>query len=385
MNFENLNKTNENVVEVQSTEVALVTPEETKSVVLAKASENQAEILALTDKLDLTDSNSLVTFGKEAADEISKCSDSILNSVEMDKIEGTGALMKSLTTIMDKFDVKELSEEKTGFMSKIFGGAKAQLDKILNKYNTMGGEVEKIYIELKRYESEIVDSNDKLQDLYEHNLDYYQLLTKYILAGEEGLRQIDAYRSQVEAQYQQTQDTQLQMQLQSLDMGKQMLEQRVQDLRIAENVALQTIPMIKSMEFSNLNLARKINSAFIITLPIFKQSLAQAVLLKRQKVQADAMAALDAKTNEMLLKNAQNVADQTRLTTQLATGSSVKIETLEQSWHTIMQGIEDTRRIQEEASKQRVLDAQKLEGLKQTYNAKMLAAGGHKQNLMLNQ
>ena len=376
MNFEKMNQTPNSSLPMQG-EIIDVTPinvEETKAVVLAKASENRTEILALTDKLDLTDTRTLVTFGKEAADEISKCSDTILNSVEMDKIEGAGQLMKSLTVIMDKFDVKELSEEKSGFLSKIFGGAKAQLEKILNKYNTMGGEVEKIYIELKRYETEIADSNDKLEDLYATNMEYYKLLAKYILAGEEGCRQIDEYRKGVQAQYDQTGDQSLSMQLQNLDMGKQMLEQRVQDLRIAENVALQTIPMIKAMEYSNLNLSRKINSAFIITLPIFKQSLAQAVLLKRQKIQADAMAALDAKTNEMLIKNAQNTVEQTKLTTQLASGSSVKMETLEQTWRTIMQGIEDTQKIQEQASQQRIIDAQKLQALKGEFNQKMLHA-----------
>lgn len=374
MKFENTDISNNNSLPIKG-EVIDVTPinvEETKAVVLAKASENRTEILALTDTLDLTDTNSLVTFGKEAADEISKCSDTILNSVEMDKIEGAGQLMKSLTTIMDKFDVKELSEEKTGFLNKIFGNAKTQLDKILNKYNTMGGEVEKIYIELKRYETEIGESNEKLEDLYNTNLEYYKLLTKYILAGEEGCKQIDEYRSGVQAQYDATHDNTLVMQLQNLDMGKQMLEQRVQDLRIAENVALQTIPMLKAMEFSNLNLSRKINSAFIITLPIFKQSLAQAVLLKRQKIQSDALAVLDAKTNEMLLKNAQNTMEQTKLTTQLATGSSVKMETLEQSWKTIMQGIEDTKKIQEQASQQRIVDSQKLQALKSEFNQKLL-------------
>ena len=50
---------------------------------------------------------------------------------------------------------------------------------------------------------------------------------------------------------------------------------------------MQSIPMIKTMEFSNYNLVRKINSAFIVTLPVFKQALAQAILLKRQRIQED--------------------------------------------------------------------------------------------------
>lgn len=376
MNFDNLNKSGNTNGTVSSETVPmgmeLVTAENTKAITLQKASANQAEIIALSDKLDIMNSESLVCFGKEVAEEISKCSDAILNSVDMEKIEGSGELMKTLTNIMDKFDVKELSEEKQGFFAKLFGDAKSQLDKLLSKYNTMGSEVEKIYIELRKYEEEIKESNKKLGTMYETNMAFYQDLTKYILAGELGCQQIDEYRKQIEDQYIQTNDPTLQVQLQTLDMGKQMLEQRVQDLRIAENVALQTIPMIKAMEFSNLNLARKINSAFIITLPVFKQNLARAVLLKRQKIQADAMSALDEKTNEMLLRNAENTMAQTKLTAQLASGSSIKMETLEASWRTIMQGIDETRKIQEDASRKRIEDAAKLESIKAEFNTKFL-------------
>ena len=127
---------------------------------------------------------------------------------------------------------------------------------------------------------------------------------------------------------------------------------------------MQSIPLIKTMEFSSLNLIRKIDSAFIITLPIFKQTLAQAIMLKRQKIQADAIAALDEKTNEMLIKNAQNAVEQSKLITQLATGSSIKIETLETTWKTIMNGIEETQAIQNDAKKQRADAKVRLEQIK---------------------
>ena len=126
--------------------------------------------------------------------------------------------------------------------------------------------------------------------------------------------------------------------------------------------------MIKTMEFSNMNLVRKINSAFIITLPVFKQALAQAMLLKRQRIQADAMAALDAKTNELLIKNARNTVEQSKMTAMLSSGSSIKIETLETTWKTIMSGIDETRQIQENAINQRVNDQARLETIKQEFN-----------------
>ncbi len=143
------------------------------------------------------------------------------------------------------------------------------------------------------------------------------------------------------------------------------------DLKIAENVAMQTVPMLKAMEFSNVNLIRKINSAFIITMPVFKQSLAQAVMLKRQKIQAESMKALDDKTNELLLKNASNTVEQTKLTTRLANGNSIQVETLEKTWATIVSGIEETKKIQEEAKAKRAEDSKKLAKLKEDYRAKM--------------
>ena len=121
------------------------------------------------------------------------------------------------------------------------------------------------------------------------------------------------------------------------------------------------------MAFSNMNLVRKINSAFIVTLPVFKQSLAQAVMLKRQKIQADALSELDKKTNEMLIKNARNTVEQSKMTAKLASGSSVKIETLETTWRTIMNGIDETKNIQETARKQRVDDAARLENIKKEF------------------
>ena len=83
---------------------------------------------------------------------------------------------------------------------------------------------------------------------------------------------------------QSTGDQSIQFELASLNQALQLLEQRTQDLRTAEVVAMQSIPMIKTMEFTNMNLVRKINSAFIITLPVFKQALAQAIMLKQQKM-----------------------------------------------------------------------------------------------------
>ena len=327
---------------------------------------NSPEVDRLVSQIQLNDVNTIVKFGAQAADNIAKASDVVLRNAELSQLEDSGTMLATLTKIMSAFDVDEL-KDKPGFFEKIFANEKKRLEKILHKYNTMGDEVDKIYVQLKQYENEIVQTNRKLDDMFNANVEYYHQLVKYILAGEKGCREIEGYIAQRKDDLAVTGDSAIQFEIQSCEQALQMLEQRVQDLRVAESVAMQSVPLIKTMEFSNLNLVRKIDSAFIITLPVFKQALAQAIMLKRQKVQADALAALDQKTNELLLKNAQNTVEQSKLIAQLSSGSSIKIETLEQTWQTIMNGIDETKAIQEEAKRERVDARARLENIKQSF------------------
>ena len=328
---------------------------------------NSPEVDALTSTIAVNDLETIVSFGAEAAEEISKASDVVLNSMNMSQLDDSSAMLNTLAKIMSKFDIEEI-KDNPGLFGKLFGNLRKQLDKILAKYHTMGEEVDKIYVQLKQYESEIKQSNRRLNQMFDANVNYYHELVKYILAGEQGCKEIEEYIAQRQADMDATGDNSIQFEIQSLQQALMMLEQRTQDLRTAENVAMQSIPMIKTMEFSNMNLVRKINSAFIVTLPVFKQALAQAIMLKRQRIQAEAMSALDEKTNEMLIKNARNTAEQSKMTARLASGSSIKIETLETTWRTIVNGIDETKQIQENARKKRVEDQARLENIKTEFN-----------------
>ena len=328
---------------------------------------NSEEVDRIVSTIEVNNMETIVSFGAEVADEISKASDIVLNSMTMKQLDETSELMKTLAKIMDKFDIDEIKEDP-GFLNKLFGNMKKQLDKILAKYHTMGEDIDKIYVELRKYEEEIKQSNKTLNTMFEANVNFYHELVKYILAGEQGCKELEAYIAQRQQDMQTTGDQSIQFELTTLNQALMMLEQRTQDLRTAENVAMQSIPMIKTMEFSNYNLVRKINSTFIITLPVFKQALAQAILLKRQKIQAESMSELDKKTNEMLLKNAQNTVEMSKATARMAAGSSIQIETLETTWREITSGIEETKRIQEDAKKKRAEDQVRLEAIKQDFN-----------------
>lgn len=326
---------------------------------------NNPEVHALTDKIEIQNPNSILLFGQEPSESISKISDELLRNMKSVRSEEAGEMLVHLTKIMDKFDVKEIAnpEEQKGFLAKIFNKVQDSIDKLFEKYDDMGKEVDTVYTTLKKYEADIRKSNSDLKKLLEGNVEFYQELEKYIVAGEIALEEVEAYKNQF-AQDETKSPEERQLMIQKLDIAKDMLSQRIYDLRIAENVALQTAPMINTMQMSNFNLMRKINSSFIITLPVFKQCLVQAMTLKRQELQAKSIKQLDEKTNELLLRNAELTASQSVNIAKMASGSSIQIETLEKTYQTIKAGIEETKAIQEAAKAEREGNTLRLETIK---------------------
>ena len=327
------------------------------------------EIDRLTSQIDIGDMTTIVTFGAETVEEISNASDVVLRSMNMGQMDESSKMLEALARIMSKFDIDEFKDNPRLF-GRLLGNVRGQLERILTKYNSMGDEVDKIYVQLKGYEAEIKRSNQKLEQMFQSNVQYFHELEKYIVAGDQGCKEIADYMAQRQAEFERTGDQTISFELQTLEQAKTMLEQRTLDLRTAEAVALQSIPMLKAMQYNNMNLVRKINSAFIITLPVFKQALAQAILLKRQKLQSDAMSVLDQRTNEMLLKNARNTVAQTKATARLAGTPSIQAETLEKTWQTIVGGIEETQKLQASARDQRRQDQQRLENIRRDFMQK---------------
>src|SRR5699024_5175046 len=142
----------------------------------------------------------------------------------LSQLDDSSAMLNTLAKIMDKFDIEEI-KENPGLFGKLFGNLRKQLDKILAKYHTMGEEVDKIYVQLKQYEADIKQSNRKLEEMFQANVNYYHELVRYILAGEQGCRELEAYIAQRKADMEATGDNSIQFELTTLNQALMMLEQ----------------------------------------------------------------------------------------------------------------------------------------------------------------
>jgi uncharacterized protein YaaN involved in tellurite resistance len=328
----------------------------------------EPQVQALSKKIDLKNQIAVLEFGKETATGISTFSDRMLSTIKSSSIQKSTAMLNNLNKIMDRFDPKDFleQEKKEGFLKRIFSRSKQQLQSILSKYDSLTKEVDAVYTEIQKYEVEMKRNTVELENMYDENLNYFHSLSEHVAAIDVKIEETQQYLPQLEAKAAENDQTAI-MELESIQRGIELLEQRKYDLEMAQQVSFQSAPQIRLMQQGNNHLIGKINSAFVTTIPIFKQGLVHAVTMQRQKLVSDSMAELDKRTNEMLVKNAENVRQNSVTIAKQAGTPSISIETIETTWKTIMQGIEETKQIQEETVKNREEGRKRIEQLQLEY------------------
>ncbi|MEK4425761.1 toxic anion resistance protein [Solibacillus sp. FSL K6-1523] len=332
-----------------------------------EALKQQPSVQTLAQKIDVKNQIAVLEFGKETATGISTFSDRMLATIKQSNLEKSTTLLNNLNKIMDRFDPVDFQEEeKKGFLKKLFSKSKEKLDSILSKYDTMNKEVDVVYTEIQKYEIEMKRNTVQLEQMYDENLNYFHTLSEHVAAIDlkviELRDKLPALSAQADAG-----DHEAIMELETVTRGIELLEQRAYDLEMAQQVSFQSAPQIRLMQQGNNHLIGKINSAFVTTIPIFKQGLIHAVTMQRQKLVSESMAELDKRTNEMLVRNAENVRQNSVNIARQAGSPSIKVETIETTWRSIMAGIEETKQIQAETVRNRDEGRKRIEQLQLEY------------------
>lgn len=309
---------------------------------------NELEVQKLARSIDERNIIKILEYGKEPAVEVSRFSDQILGVMRKNNIEDSGQLLNQLGKIMNHFDKKDFEKASGGLISKLFKRSEKMLDRLYSKYQSMGKEIEQVYVKISQYQSEMAETTTMLESMYEQNHQYYLTLEKYVVAAELKLNELKTNKLPQLEQNALDGDQMTSMELDSLLNAIELLEQRIYDLGMAKMVALQTAPQIKLLQRGNAKLIAKINSTFVTTIPIFKNGLIQAVAAKRQKLVAESMKELDRRTNEVMIRNAESIAGQSVDIARLSGTAGIKIETIEECFNIILKGMQETKVIEEE-------------------------------------
>lgn len=326
----------------------------TEKVIDQLTEEDKEKAIQLAKQIDPNDQQSIIAFGTEAQKKLHDFSHSMLKHVENKDVGEIGSVLKDLMKKLEEVNPEELAPEKQGFFARIFGKLSRSVNEILTKYQKTGAQIDRISVKLERSKDALVHDNRLLQELFVKNKDFYDALNVYIAAGEVKLAELETeIIPQLKQKAEQTQNQMVFQEVNDMIQFSQRLEKRVHDLKLSRQITLQTAPQIRLIQNTNQALVEKIQSSILTAIPLWKNQIAIALTLMRQRKAVEAQKQVTETTNELLLKNAEMLKTNTIETAKENERGLIDVETLKQTQENLVTTIEETLRIQTEGRQKR--------------------------------
>jgi len=279
-----------------------------------------AEIKKRIDEIDMTDTNSIVSFGSAAQEELQVISQSMLQGVRNKDVSPAGDSLRDIVTTIRGFSVSEMDLRRDrSWWEKLLGRA-APIAKFTARFEMVQDQIDKITENLLNHETTLLKDIKSLDLLYEKTLNFYDELALYIAAGEAKLQDLDTTiipQQEAAVQSADPDDQVLAAQnLRDLRAARDDLERRVHDLKLTRQVTMQSLPSIRLVQENDKSLVTKINSTLVNTVPLWETQLAQALTIQRSAEAAKAVREANDLTNELLTANAANLRETNKVIRQ---------------------------------------------------------------------
>lgn len=316
--------------------------------------ERQAQARELAKKIDVNDSQAVISYGSTAQTKLSEFSQSMLNTVSSQDIGPIGDSLNQLMYRLNEANPDELRVGEGNIFQKMFGKVKQSIYEITTKYQKIGAQIDKIATKLNVEKDGLLRDNQMLETLYNKNKDYFDALNIYIAAAELKIEEMKL--TTIPAATEKAQASGDQMDVQVVNDYTQFLDRldkRTHDLKLARQITIQQAPQIRLIQNTNQALAEKIQASINTAIPLWKNQVAIALTLLRQKDAATAQRQVSETTNDLLKKNSEMLKISTIETAKENERGIVDLETLQQTQNDLVETLEETLRIQKEGRERR--------------------------------
>ncbi|MGJ8602642.1 MAG: toxic anion resistance protein [Marivita sp.] len=343
------------------------------------------EIRSRMAEIDMTDTQSIVSFGSNAQAELQEISQSMLADVRNKDVGPAGDSLRGIVSTIRGFSVSELDvRRERSWWEKLLGRA-APFAKFTAQFEKVQGQIDKITDELLRHEHTLLKDIKSLDMLYDKTLQFYDELALYIAAGEEKIKEIDANdipakEAEVQAAAEGDQVMKAQ-ELRDMRAARDDLERRVHDLKLTRQVTMQSLPSIRLVQENDKSLVTKINSTLVNTVPLWETQLAQAVTIQRSAEAAAAVRDANNLTNELLTSNAKNLRDSNKLIREEMERGVFDIEAVKQANADLIGTINESLQIADEGKAKRAAAEVELKRMEAELRDTLASAKARKDGL----
>ncbi|MCR5801096.1 MAG: toxic anion resistance protein [Lachnospiraceae bacterium] len=357
--------TNETPKEVPAQEVGGIEEMEKKL-----TDEERKMVDAFASQIDIKDSGKVMTYGAATQQKMAEFSDQALANVRTKDMGEVGALLSGVVSELKGFSAPENTP------GGLFGFFKKQGNKIADlkvKYDKAEVNVNKIVDALQQHETRLMKDTATLDRMYDMNLAYFNELTMYIIAGKKRLKEAEEIElPKLREKAEQTglaEDAQAARDYQELC---DRFSKKLNDLELTRTIAMQTAPQIRMIQANDVQMADKIRSTVVNTIPLWKSQMVLALGIQNSTEAARAQRAVTDVTNQMLTANAEALHTATIETQKESQRGVVDIETLKKTNESLIRTFDEVMQIQAEGREKRAQAEVEMQKMESELKAKLL-------------
>ncbi|MFD1319393.1 toxic anion resistance protein [Loigolactobacillus zhaoyuanensis] len=316
--------------------------------------EQRADAEKLAQQIDVSDTQSVMTYGAQAQTKLSEFSQGMLSKVQSQDTGAIGDALSGLMFRLNEADPEELQAGDSNFFKRMFGKVRKSIYEIQARYQKIGAQIDTIAVKLDKEKNNLLNDNRLLEQLYQKNKDYFDALNIFIAAGE--LKRTELQTKLIPEANQTAQTSGNQMDLQTvndLNQFEERLDKRVYDLKLAREITIQQAPQIRLIQNTNQVLAEKIQASINTAIPLWKNQVAIALTLLRQKEAVTAQRQVSETTNDLLKKNSEMLKISSIETAKENERGVVDIETLQKTQNDLVETLQETLKIQQDGREKR--------------------------------
>lgn len=323
------------------------------------------------EKIDLTNTNSILKYGVGAQKKIADFSETALNNVKTKDLGEVGEMLSNVVTQLKDF---ENTEDKKGGIFGIFKKPAKKIEQMKVKYTKVEGNINNICTALENHQIQLLKDVAMLDKMYEVNKVYFKELNMYIIAGKKRLakaREVELPKLMEKAQITgQPEDAQTANDFVALC---DRFEKKIHDLELTKMISLQMAPQIRLVQNNDTLMSEKIQSTIVNTIPLWKSQIVLALGVAHSTNAAKVQSEVTNMTNELLRKNAETLKMSTIETAKASERGIVDIETLKATNESLISTLDEVLKIQTEGRQKRKEAEVELKNIEEQLKNKLLS------------
>ncbi|SEQ52740.1 Uncharacterized conserved protein YaaN involved in tellurite resistance [Lachnospiraceae bacterium NE2001] len=294
--------------------------------------------------LDVSKSTSITLYGSDIQKKMAELSEMMIKSIGETNVDEISETIDQTVAYLAETDDNDDKEEEKGLF---FWKKKSKSLSIQNRYDVISQNVEKIEGSLQAHQVRLMKDTAMLDQIYKMNQEYFRLVNLKIAAAKDKLELIRGGDYPADC----------------ADIIPDIidrLERKILELETTRTIAIQQAPQIRMLQANAAAMADKLQSTLYTVIPLWKNQIVIAFGTEHTRAAIAADKKLTDMSNQLLIKNAQNLKMLTIETQKARDENTIDPKALGEANRILIESLDDITRIQQEGKLKRYQAEQEL-------------------------